>query len=286
MLTFRVMLSIAIAAVGAPILIACGNPASSDSATGDAAGAQLTEDAAISAVLSDGDGEGLSTLVASDEPLFSAAEEAVASIMETTGGYARSCRLRAFEEAVIQEYDTNGDGRLDRRERRQLRRDFRGKPTRRHRFARHHKRHRVRWIYDSDDSRSLNESEREELRSDLEERCENRRIYLLDHYDEDGSGSLDEDEWERIHEDLDARREARREALLEEFDADEDGSLDLEERREAYRAFHEAMKQKRSEAIERFDLDGDGTLDGEEKAALRESLKQRMRGEHFGEYDE
>jgi Ca2+-binding EF-hand superfamily protein len=277
---------------GIPILIACGNSTDNGNGTGSAGsaaavngGATLSEEAAFSASLSDGDGQRLDLLTASDELDLAAAEEEVASVLDLDGGFARDCSLDAFEEDVVAEYDASGDGRLDIRELGMLRQEFRPRPIRRHRFARHHRLARLRWIYDGDDSRSLDEDEIEELRGDLEQRCQNRQAYLLENYDEDDSGSLDEEEWAQIRDDLQARKKAFRAAILDEFDADDDGRLDRDERREAHWAQHQAMKERRAAVIEEYDEDGDAELSSEEKLALREALKARVRGEHFGEDD-
>ncbi len=263
------------------ILLACGHTGDSGSGEDEA----LIEDAVFSAALTDGDGEGLLDSTVSGAQVLAASEEEVESVLGTDEGFARDCSLDGLMERVIAEYDTDGDGKLDRSERKALRREFVPRPLRRHRFARHHRLARLRWIYDADDSRDLDEEERGELRADLEERCENRQAYLLEVYDEDESGTLDEEEWAQIHEDLKARRQARRDAILDEFDADEDGRLDFAERRAAHLALHEALKERRAAVIEEYDEDGDGDLDDDEKAALREALKERVRGGHFGEGD-
>lgn len=269
-----------------PLMLGCGNSAGSASDDSGSAASELMEDAAFSAALSDGDGEDLGASLASFEPLLAAGEEGVAITLEVDGGFARDCSLSSFEARVLEEYDIDGDGELDSEERSALREEFGPQPVRRHRFARHHRHARLRWIYDDDDSGSLDDAEREELRGDLEERCENRQAYLLATYDADESGSLDEEEWAQAHEDLLARRAALRAALLEEFDLNDDGELDFEERRAAYLARHAAMKARRDAVIEEYDLDDSGDLDSEEKSALREALKQRVRGEHFSELGE
>ncbi len=266
-----------------PILIACGNTESSGSGSADDGEDALVEDATFLAVLDDGDGDGLIGSAATAGFVFAAGEEEVASVLDTNEGFARDCRLRKFEERVIAEYDTNGDGRLAHAEQTALREDFGPRPGRHHRFARHHRRARLHWIYDADNSGTLDEDERSALRADLEQRCEDRHAYLLDTYDEDDSGSLDEEEWAQIHEDLHARREAKRAAILDAFDLDGDGRLDFAERHAACQAWHEILRARRASAIEAYDEDGDGVLNDDEKAALREALKERVRGEFFGE---
>jgi Ca2+-binding EF-hand superfamily protein len=258
-------------------LTACGEGA--DPGTSLDASA-LLEDAAFSAALNDGDGEDL-VLASFDVPLDLAAEEDVEAELDRDGGYALDCSLDGFKARIREHYDQNGDGRLGRVELGVLRAQLAQRPTHRHRFARHHRISRLHWIYDSDDSRDLDEVELDELRTDLELRCFNRQVYLIETYDENGDGELDSDEWALAIEDLHARREERRAAILDEFDANGDGELDGAERLAAFAARREKIAERRAAIVEEFDEDGDGELNADEKATLREELKARVRGEHF-----
>jgi Ca2+-binding EF-hand superfamily protein len=245
----------------------------------------LIEDAAFSAALNDGDGEDL-VLASFDVPMELAAEEDVESDLDTDADYAPDCSLDGLKARIREHYDQDRDGRLSRREFSALRAQFAERPSRRHRFARHHRITRLRWIYDADDSRDLDEAELDEMRADLELRCFNREVYLIETYDENGDGELDEDEWALAVDDLRARRADRRAAILDEFDTDGNGELDRDERRAAFAARHERIVERRTAIVEEFDEDGDGELDVEEKAALRDALKARVRGEHFLDGDE
>jgi Ca2+-binding EF-hand superfamily protein len=245
----------------------------------------LIEDAAFSAALNDGDGEDL-VLASFDVPMELAAEEDVESDLDTDADYAPDCSLDGLKARIREHYDQDRDGRLSRREFSALRAQFAERPSRRHRFARHHRITRLRWIYDADDSRDLDEAELDEMRADLELRCFNREVYLIETYDENGDGELDEDEWALAVDDLRARRVDRRAAILDEFDTDGNGELDRDERRAAFAARHERIVERRTAIVEEFDENGDGELDVEEKAALRDALKACVRGEHFLDGDE
>jgi Ca2+-binding EF-hand superfamily protein len=269
-----------------PIILACAAVLAL-SACGEDAGlgapadsGALVENAAFSAALADGDGEDLE-LASFDVPMTLAAEEDIEAMLDSDGDYAPNCSLTALKARIRDHYDHNGDGRLGPFELHELRVQFMERPARRHRFARHHRIARLRWIYDADGSGDLDESQLDEMRADLEVRCFNRHAYLIETYDEDGNGELDEDEWALAVEDLRARRSERRQAILDEFDENGDGQLDRDERLAAFAARRARIAERRAAIIEEFDEDGDGELNEDEKAALREVLKARVRGEHF-----
>ena len=151
------------------------------------------------------------------------------------------------------------------------------------RRPRHHKLKRLRWIYDTDSSGSLDEEERAVLQADLEARCENIRATMLENFDADEDGSLSEEERQAAH---DARREnhqQRREDRRTNADTDDDGEVSREERQAAHAAHRENRQERRGDLKALFDTDEDGVLSDDEKAALREYLREWVRGEHIGE---
>ncbi len=241
----------------------------------------LVDDAAVMAAISDGDGEDLSASLASLDFDAAVEEDVDVELVEGEELMARECRLVDFRRRVIDEYDVDEDGGLDRDERHALRDDFAVRPFRRRIHARFHGLVRLKWIYDADDSGHLDGEEREALHADLELRCMNREAWLLETYDEDGNGELDEDEWSAAIEDVAARRQERREAFIAEYDEDGDGWLDFFERIPARIDRLERILERHAAALDEYDLDGDGRLSTEEREALRERLRERVRGEHF-----
>lgn len=244
----------------------------------------LLDDGAIAAALSDGDGEDLSESLSSIVEAL-AAEEDVEFAMGIDGDeqddFAPDCRIEPLRDRVFSHFDVDDNGALSQDEARQLRAAFGPKPFRRHRFTRHHRLARLRWIYDADDSRDLSTTERDELRMDVEMRCMNRFARLLEHWDADESGDLDFEEWTAAREALRERKRARRAAFILEYDEDEDGWLDLGERLAAVSERVKRILDRRDAAILEYDVDGDGRLDTDERTPLRERLRTRVRGEQW-----
>ncbi|MEL6498950.1 MAG: dockerin type I domain-containing protein [Planctomycetota bacterium] len=123
-------------------------------------------------------------------------------------------------------------------------------------------------------------SARETIRATREARREQMKARLLERFDDNGDGELDEAERAVVRETLGPRMQERRQRgqrrhmhrlARERFDANEDGRLDDAERAEA-RAF---FQQKKAELIERFDADSDGKLTGEERQAARAHHRER-----------
>jgi len=241
----------------------------------------LVDDAAALAALADGDGEDLGTALAALD-FDAAVEEDVDAALLDGEGMARECRFVDYRRRIVEEYDVDGDGGLDRDERRALRDDLAVRPFRLRLHARHFTRLRLHWIYDADDSGHLDGAERDELRGDLELRCLSREAWLLERYDENGDGVLDDDEWSAAVADLAERRQAIREAFIDRYDVNDDGWLDFFERIQAYVDRLQRILDRHEAALDQYDLDGDGRLSTEEREALRERLKARVRGEHLG----
>ncbi len=244
--------------------------------------ADLIDDAAAMAALADGDGEDLSTAMAAMSMDDAVMEDVDVELLEEDD-MARACRFIDFRRRVIAEYDTDEDGELDRDERYALRDDLAAPPFRLRKHGRHYRLKRLKWIYDADDSGALDPAERDELRGDLELRCMNREAWLIERYDENGDGELDDDEFGDAVDALVERRQTRRAAFVDQYDENEDGRVDYFERVQARIDRLERILDRHDAAIDEYDVDGDGTLSTDERAPLREKLKARVRGEHFGD---
>lgn len=133
------------------------------------------------------------------------------------------------------------------------------------------------FIYDADNSRSLDDTEEAALNADLSSGCEARNTRLLTTYDTDADGVLSEVETQAAVDTFAAARTARFSEAVAAADADTDGQLTCEEQDAMHRARHEAMHAQREEFTAQFDADGDGTLSDSEKTALREALRERIR---------
>lgn len=244
---------------------------------------ELLEDAAMIAALSDGDGEALESADVEGSTANAAAEsadEAGANAEDTT--YEPDCSLNRFRQRVVEKYDDDGDGRLNEAERATLAEEM-GTPGRRfRRFVRHHRRNRLQWVYDADGDGALSAEERAELRNDLEQRCINRKAFLLQRYDANDNGVMDPDEWKAAHADLRSRWQGRRGRVMDRYDANDNGKLDPAERQKFISDSRARIGDRRGKIKSRFDIDEDGSLNDEELAALKEHLKTFVRGEHFG----
>ena len=111
-------------------------------------------------------------------------------------------------------------------------------------------------------------------------------------YDLDEDGMFSESEKEDLFSDFDARCEALHEKVLLEFDSDEDGELSEDEKEEAKQSIAE-RKEEHKEAhpcnkddeeafnlppfAREFDLDGDDELSESELQTLRDVLRDRIR---------
>lgn len=252
-------------------LFACAEEGTSDA---------LVEDATFMSALSEGDGEALTDVPSGDESL--AAEEAASDSQANEARVSSDCSLSALRQNVIDTYDIDGDGELSEEERAELAQDFGQAPRRWKRFARHHRFKRLAWVYDADQSGDLSDAERQELRNDLEQRCLNRKAQLLANFDADQDGTLSEAEWQAARDAAVARAQARYDEVLVAYDTNQDGDLDPLERRAFVTDRRTDIMQRRQDIRVEYDADNSGDLDAEELEALREAIKARVRGEHFG----
>lgn len=143
--------------------------------------------------------------------------------------------------------------------------------------------------YDVDGDGALSDSERAELRADVENhpraqralerhrhlrRVLGKRVKFI--YDADRSGSLDDAERALLREDLEARCIARQARLLERYDVDGDGTLSDTERAQVRADRQARITERRAEILARFDADGSGTLELAERDALKADIRARM----------
>jgi Ca2+-binding EF-hand superfamily protein len=146
-------------------------------------------------------------------------------------------------------------------------------PGRGHGHRRHGRVAMLLSVYDADGSGTLEAAELEQLKADIEARCEARLAKLVAEFDADGDGTLSEEEWATAHAALRERFQHRHDERVRELDADGDGVLDLAEEQQA----EETADADRSDAEQSFDQDGDGQLSSEERDALRANGRECVR---------
>jgi hypothetical protein len=207
---------------------------------------------------------------------------------------ADDCSLEAIRARITDRFDTNGNGAVDTDEQANMSGHFGGghhghmhghhgrRGRGHHRGLGHHKLKRIKWIYDTDNSGDLSDTERAVLEGDLVTRCENKEAYMLATYDTDADGTLSEEELTAASTAREAERDARRAERLAEVDTDGDGEVSQTERQAAREIRRANCEARRAAKVDMFDADADGELNDEETNALREYLRQWVRGEHIG----
>lgn len=125
----------------------------------------------------------------------------------------------------------------------------------------HHRGH-LAPLYDADESRFLDDTERATLIADVGAGCAARTAGLLADFDTDVDGVLSQDEWDAAR----AAHRATRDAERASIDTDANGEVsDVE---------HEAA---RAALIATWDVDGSGDLDETERATMRTDLQALVR---------
>lgn len=238
----------------------------------------LLDDATMVAALTEGEGESLDGAPSGE--VEAAAEEELSG-ESGEANLSQACGFDALREQVRASYDVDGDGQLDESERQALAADLGEQQQQRQRWARQHRLQRLQWLYDADNSGALSEQERQQARADLDERCANRQAYLRERFDADSDGVLSAGEWEAARLELQARIQARHQEQLALYDSNHNGQLDAAEQGTQLQARRQAMEQRREQLRAQFDADSSGTLDEQEQTALRNHLRERVRGEHF-----
>jgi hypothetical protein len=118
------------------------------------------------------------------------------------------------------------------------------------------------FIYDDDNSHSLDDTEKAKLQADLAAGCTARNAALLSTFDADGSGDLNQAEWDAAV----AADKAAHDAQFAAIDTDGDGRISPTE-----------MDAARAAFLATWDSNGNGTLDDDELATLRAAMQQLVR---------
>jgi Ca2+-binding EF-hand superfamily protein len=190
------------------------------------------------------------------------------------------CDFSARRQEVLERYDANRDGRLDRTEFQALRADLTGQTH--PRFSRLGLRMRmwafwrVRWAFDENGDRQLSLEERTALVDAMEARCHRLHQQALEKYDANGDGKLDEAELQVAR---DARRAAflrKHQELLARYDTNGNGFLDFTERAQLREDRIAAARAHRQAVLAQYDTNGDGHLSVEEALPLRKEIQRRI----------
>ena len=210
------------------------------------------------------------TLVAALAANEDGSDEAWTTASGTEPFLVRSCGFDAIVAAVIERFDADGSGDLNDEERTALVDEF-GDPTARIEL--------LTSVYDTDGDGSLEASELDALKADLEERCANRLDQLVDRFDTNGDGALDADEQAAAEDALRDRFSRNHARRIGQFDGDGDGRLGRPEQRRAGRGLRDRFEDRRDQLLARADTNGDGVIDDAEQAALDDHLRRCVRGE-------
>ncbi len=194
---------------------------------------------------------------------------------------AAVCDFSARRQEVLEQYDANQDGRLDRTEFQSLRADL--TPEGQHpRFSRLGLRMRqwafwrVRWAFDENGDRQLSTEERTALVDAMEARCERLHQQALEKYDANQDGTLDEAELQAAREARHAAWEQKRQELLAQYDTNANGILELTERAQLREDRIAEARARRQALLAQYDTDGDGHLSNEEALPLRQEIQRRI----------
>jgi Ca2+-binding EF-hand superfamily protein len=221
--------------------------------------------------------------------LDSLSAEAVATTTEAPADTGHACDFNARRQQVLEKYDANQNGQLEREELRALKEDLGEREAVRPRLgqlgarARNWAFWRVRWAFDEDGSRSLSTEERTALVDALQARCERLRAERLEQYDTNGDGQLDEAERQAAREARRARWEQRRQELLTKYDTNANGVLDASEREVIRQDWLAKARERRAALMAKYDTNGDGTLSTAEALPLRKELQRRIIEGHDAE---
>jgi Ca2+-binding EF-hand superfamily protein len=254
--------------------VACNSaPEEAELAVGEAA-------AYLSASEESGDIGSEAVVEASAETLSSIAAEDVDTATEAPTDSAGVCDFSARRQEVLEKYDANHDGKLDRAELRVLKGDLDAQTN--PRFARAGMRlrrwafWRVRWAFDEDGDKVLSTEERTALVDAMEARCQRLHQQALEKYDANHDGSLDEAERHAARQALRTAWEQKRQELLAKYDTNGNGVLELSERAPIREERMEAARARRQALMAQYDTNHDGRLSTEEALPLRQELQRRI----------
>lgn len=198
---------------------------------------------------------------------------------------ARGCGFAQIMENVVARYDADDSGDLDADEKAELESRYGDAdgdtPAAHPNHGQPGKAALLLQAYDADGSGTLEASEIDVLKADIQARCEARLGRLIAEFDTDGDGQLSDTEWDAAKAALRQRFTEHHEGAAAEFDTDGDGTLDAEERA----AMIAAARERRAAAEHEFDSDGDGRLGEDEQEEFEEHVRDCVRndipvGEH------
>jgi Ca2+-binding EF-hand superfamily protein len=254
--------------------VACSPaPEEAELAVGEAA-------AYISASEESGDIGADAVVDASAETLTSIAAEDVDTATEAPADSAGVCDFSARRQEVLEKYDANQDGKLDRAELRALKGDLDTQTN--PRFARAGLRlrrwafWRVRWAFDEDGDKVLSAEERTAMVDAMEARCQRLHQQALEKYDTNHDGTLDDAERQAARQAFRTAWAQKRQELLATYDTNGNGVLELSERAALREDRLEAARARRQALVAQYDTNHDGRLSTEEALPLRQELQRRI----------
>ncbi|KFA87339.1 hypothetical protein [Archangium violaceum] len=218
---------------------------------------------------------------ATAETLTSMSAEDVDTALEPTTDEPGICDFSARRQEVLQKYDANQNGSLDRAELKALR-DELAAQTGAPRFVRagmrvrHWAFWRVRWAFDENGDKALSAEERAALVDAMEARCERLRQGALEKFDTNKDGTLDEAERQAARQAIRTAWEQKRQELLTGYDTNGNGVLELSERAKLREDRLEAARARRQALLEQYDTNEDGRLSPEEALPLRQEIQRRI----------
>jgi len=201
----------------------------------------------------------------------------------------RECDAEGEFVGLFEAYDADASGALDGEEPSEVEADHGGRPG----GPRDGLRHLIGFVYDLDQSHSLEDSELAVIFEDFTARCGAIQASLLVEFDADGDGALSEAEQETARAAHEARMEAER-AEMEACRCDGERPEHAEEggRGEGPPPRGEGRGEDSGEGRgeppfgpleQAYDVDGDGALSEAERSAAREALRAALRaGERPG----
>ncbi|MFY0571746.1 calcium-binding protein [Archangium lansingense] len=255
--------------------VACnGSPEEAELVVGEAA-------SFLSASEETGDIGSDAVVDASSDTLTSMSTEDADTATEPTTGSPGICDFSARRQEVLEKYDANQDGKLDRAELRELKADL-AEQGRAPRFARQGMRirqwafWRVRWAFDENGDKTLSTEERTALVDAMEARCQRLHQQALEKYDTNKDGTLDESERQAAAQAIRAAWEQKRQELLAQYDTNGNGTLELTERSQLREDRLAAARARRQELLAQYDTNKDGHLSTEEALPLRQEIQRRI----------
>lgn len=254
--------------------VACNAaPAEADLAVGEAASFLSTSEES-------GDIGSDAVADASNDTLASITAEDVDTATESPTTLSGTCDFSARRQEVLDTYDTNHDGKLDRTELKALKADLGEQVTPRFARAGMRLRHwafwRVRWAFDENGDKTLSTEERTALVDAFEARCQRLHQQALDKFDANHDGQLDDSERQAAAQAARAAWEQKHQELLAKYDSNGDGVLDTTERTQLREDRIAAARARRQELLAQYDTNQDGKLSTEEALPLRQELQRRI----------